>query len=1205
MSRRETTPGPGDWSRPRAAAAAMIDFRPRGDDSLWTTAAGEPTAVLDLTLVAAAEAAQHWPSVLPGVLDASGGFRSHRLELVFVLGAGSGAVLRLDLVAERGPCPDIELVLDSHRGVFHPRIERDDRSSTGEPGPVSGIARLEVALPPQWLGPGRHVLTLATVLDEAALLDDPVGTTGVRRRLDESLPPARSHYGRWFGSYLRLRRVRLTPLTVPPVPQSPTGTVTATPFFVRTEAGERELIDVDLDWQAGSPVPGEITVTVAGHRVNLPSMPTDRDFGTVRRRVRSPVELNGPTPVHISGPGIDLSTTIEPCRRWTLHLVPHIHLDLGFTDAQGKVLELHCRNIDRALDLMDADPSFRFSVDGAFVVQEYRSTRSPAQVDRLFAAIRGGTLGVNALHSNQLTGVMSLDELVHALDASADLPVSRVTGLRYANLTDVPTATRVLPSVLRAAGIDAFVGMANHHRAATGSSDVLHLASPVRWEGPDGAQVLAYVADHYSQLRFIVGDPQAVSGAIDGLGRLLARYERADYLPTDLPVIGSHADNEDLAEGDTSLVARWNDVFAYPRMRVSTFDEYLAAVAPLTDRLPVWRVDQGTFWEDGVGSATAAFAVHRRAQALLPAVETIGAAIALADPRLRVDRAELDRAWRGMAIATEHTLTWARSTTHPHAAPVADQLGWKTRFIDDAYRVAVDESRRQLAQLAELADCVGPGILVVNPHPWPARLEAEVDLLVGVDLLGPDGPLPTETLSSCAGMRRVRVVLPSMDGYGYAYYPASEGLDTAPDGGERPDAGTVARVTASSVAGPDVGGDPAGVHAPARAVATAGVWQVTLDPTTSLIRGLRHRPSGHELLDLDSPWGLGELVRLGHPDAEADAGPVTAGRWPREHQHERHVLAALDARALPGDDDSRHDAEADVQTPHLSFEGAAATPDGTRLRWSGVGAHLRAVRLDVLLRDEGPIDVTVAFDKQECLDMEVLSVAFPFAAPEMLTYDKQLGRVRPDVDHGPGAGNEWFALTHAARLVYRDATLVWVPLDAPLFSIGDVVRGTWPDRFTKQSGRLFSYAMNNAWPCNTPPAQAGAVNLTYRIAWIPTVDEASAAVTARIARLDALAAEITPLDRFAAGRPSRPRVGRLLELRLDPRTDLRLRQGVDGDVDVTHINLCAQAVPAVPGRSDGAGPTSITTMPALAGFGFAAGEPLHAASPTDHLMEPS
>lgn len=88
---------------------------------------------------------------------------------------------------------------------------------------------------------------------------------------------------------------------------------------------------------------------------------------------------------------------MTPSRRWNLHLIPHVHLNLGFTDAQGKVIELHCRNIDRALDLFDRDDALRFCIDGSFVVDQYVRTRSARQVRRLHAAIERGVLGVNGL----------------------------------------------------------------------------------------------------------------------------------------------------------------------------------------------------------------------------------------------------------------------------------------------------------------------------------------------------------------------------------------------------------------------------------------------------------------------------------------------------------------------------------------------------------------------------------------------------------------------------------------------------------------------------------------------------------------------------------------------------------------------------------------------------------------------------------------
>ncbi|MFC8570172.1 hypothetical protein ACFUIW_30905 [Streptomyces sp. NPDC057245] len=1136
----------------------------------WPVVDGTPTLHVDLDRPDAV-----WPEVHPGIHDADGGHRAHRVVASFTLERAEDAVLHLAYAAERGPCPDLEVVLDGARhSLHHLAVERADRSRTGDPGPTSGHGTLRIALPAAWLAPGRHELSVTTVLDEPAATGAPRAEDGPpARRPGEELPPARAHYGKWFGSYLRWNAVRLEPSSTPP-PEAPAWSLRATPLHLHGAPEPVPLVELTARVPAGAALPGDLSLRYQGRVLRVPAAPA-RDFGMVRWRLPAPgfdapaefAVHTGETLLHRAG--------LTPARRWTLHLIPHVHLDLGFTDTQPKSLELHCRNIDKALDRYEADPSFRYSVDGSLVVREYLDTRSPERGARLTEAVAAGVIGVNTFHSNLLTGITSLEELRRALDFGAGLPAGPGAVPRYANITDVPTWTGVLPSVLRTAGVDAFVGMSNHHRAATTGSDEVHLASPVRWRAPDGSEVLAHFADHYSQLRFVAADPQSVAGAVNGLERYLERYERTDYLPTDLAVIGTHADNEDLGDGDAGFADRWNEVFAYPRVRVSTFGDYLSAVAPLRDRLPLHRAEGGSFWEDGPAASAADAAAYRRAQAVLPAAETLGAVSQLMDGRYRPNRAALDRAWDGLITGGEHTWNWARAVSHPHAPQIDDQLHWKRRAIDDAARISLDESRRVLGQVAESLGLDGPCLLVHNPHPWPASLTVEADLPRGSTPLDASGePVPMEVLSDCAGMLRVRLVLEEMEAFGYRSFPLSDRNDTVPAGEQAPAAAAV------PPSHPDDERTPVGSAAAGETITSEG-WEIRLREGDGLPAGLRHLPTGRELLDARAPFALGELIRL----SAAGAGESAA--------HDRTMIKQLDSRLHPG-----APTELAEERPLMRLLGARRTPDGIRLRWAGEGAGLADITVELLLRDGADqCELAVEATKLAVLDMESVSIAFPFLVDTpTVRYDRQLGWVEPRADHGPGSSNEWLSATSAVTVTAQDGPgVVWAARDSPLFSSSDLVRGVWPERFSEQNGYLYAYVMNNFWPCNTPPAQPGRVRFRYVFAAVGRHEPAAASRFGAQARLGALAQEVTPLDRFTGTR--RPGFARGALLDLGDVPDCRvflsgdedgltvrianLRAGENRDValrvpDGFRVVESAGAVPSADGR----------IRPRLSGFGM-------------------
>jgi hypothetical protein len=640
--------------------------------------------------------------------------------------------------------------------------------------------------------------------------------------------------------------------------------------------------------------------------------------------------------------------------------------------------------------------------------------------------------------------------------------------------------------MLHALGVDAFLGIANHGRAANEDGDVLHLVSPFLWEGPDGARVLSFFADCYAQLRYICGHPTTVPGAAQALTRLLRRYERDDYLPSDYPLIGIYSDNEDLGDGEADVVARWSAVYAYPRLRYSTISEYIASVRHLRDRLPVVRGDGGSYWEDGVGADASLAAALRRAQALVPVAEAWGALVSAVDPSLRAANDELDRAWRGLLIGCEHTWSWMHGQHQPHSDQAIDQLAWKRHHVDTALRVATDETRRALSQLGELVHTRGPSLLLTNALSWDVTGIAELDLPSRSVLLDARGEaVPLDVVASRGrGLQRVRV-RGDVPAFGYRAF----------------------RLDDSDGAEPSVA-----TWQPCDGEVATARHRLSVDVAAGRITGLYSTALQRELLDTaGSGLGLGEVLYALRDAPSGDA--------PRDSLYDYDRTLPLPSLQ--------------VTRATMRVEGTRRTPWGAVLRLRGEAPSLPSVRVDVeLFDDDDRVGVTVRLDKQPVIEKESVYVAFPFAVTDArLRYDRQQGWVDPQRDHAPGACNEWFTTLYAAGLEGADVSVAWSSADAPLFTWGDIVRGRWPRHAEGNSGTLLSWVMNNHWWTNYPAQQQGEVELRYAFCAAPRWDAAAATRLGRELRTPPVAATVTWLDKMdTAPRPLDSDRGSLLDV---------------------------------------------------------------------------
>ena len=240
-----------------------------------------------------------------------------------------------------------------------------------------------------------------------------------------------------------------------------------------------------------------LQLTLGGHQYDA-KLAEDEDFGEQRIDFSIP-EFAAGTSAHlewmIGGKKLNFEQLIDPGKKWTLLLVPNIHLDVGYSDYQPKVAAIQTQAMDEGMDLAERYPGFCFSVDGSWDLDEFMKTRSAADQQRAIAAMKGDKLFIPAQYADLLTGFPTAEALIRSLYASAQFSRLHGTPFNYASIADVPSYSWSYASILASAGIPYFVAGPNGHetRAPVLLQGRLNENSPFWWEGPDGGKVFVLV----------------------------------------------------------------------------------------------------------------------------------------------------------------------------------------------------------------------------------------------------------------------------------------------------------------------------------------------------------------------------------------------------------------------------------------------------------------------------------------------------------------------------------------------------------------------------------------------------------------------------------------------------------------------------------------------------------------------------------------
>ena len=149
------------------------------------------------------------------------------------------------------------------------------------------------------------------------------------------------------------------------------------------------------------------------------------------------------------------------------------------------------------------------------------------------------------------------------------------------------------------------------------------------------------------------------------------------------------------------------------------------------------------------------------------------------------------------------------------------------------------------------------------------------------------------------------------------------------------------------------------------------------------------------------------------------------------------------------------------------------------------GSGVSPIETDYAIHADGRLDVLNTLDKQETIEKEAGYFAFPIQlnAPERTKtfFDIPYGIVEADKEQMPGACRAWYAV-NSFMAVSDDTTSAYVATrEAPLFTVGTMVDGTWPGKLAKNHGTVFAYVFNNYWYTNYKGMQGGSLTFSFSV----------------------------------------------------------------------------------------------------------------------------
>jgi alpha-mannosidase len=724
---------------------------------------------------------------------------------------------------------------------------------------------------------------------------------------------------------------------------------------------------------------------------------------------------------------------VEPARdNWTVYILPHSHVDIGYTNTQAKVLKLHMDNIDESISLAEKTQNypeaarFKWTTEAIWVVDNYLKLSSPEKRERFWNAVKKGWINLDGAYGNINTSLTDSRQLMQMFAESQRLARQHGIEIKTMFQGDVPGASWGLSAQVEQTGIKYFLSGPN------ASDRIGNLAKwqdkPFYWISPSGKQkLLFWQCQPYSigyALKgtkipnfFSVEDPKPYytgKPTENFLNPYLFKYlgdlEQQGF-PYDMSILTwAMSDNAPIDPELPDAVKAWNERYDSPKLSITSVNDFFGDFEKkYKNQIPSFSGDYTEYWTDGVSSAARETAKNRNTSDILKQSDAVWAIRSKGS--YPVD--DFNDNWKNLLLFNEHTWGAYNSTSEPEDKKVLSEWAYKQAFALNAERKSDLLLNLALSSISVKANAVD----IYNTLSWP-----RTDVVYLPAALSKAGDLVKDNTGKKVPSQRLSTgelafIATAVPQFGKNTYTINSG--TAYSGNIK------TNVTLTTL--------------------NNGLYAIVLDKAN------------------------GDIQKLTKGGVKYTSDTAGLNRY----------------LYMPGDSIKKLQTSSNAKIT-IKEKGPLVISLLVSSNAPGTNGLTREVRL---VAGIDRVEIINIIDKKAIRKKESVHFAFPFAVDgAQVRYSIPWGSATAEADQLPYANHNWYTMQRWVDVSNAERGITWSSPDAPLFEIGKITTANllgglhfspyWVT-FTPQSSVLYSWVMNNLWHTNFRADQQGPATFRY------------------------------------------------------------------------------------------------------------------------------